>query len=133
MKRTIIVMLLLLIPSLAFADNTSWVKGGLAWGDLEGCDVDGSGPANCQDLDTEDEFFFQVSPFNVRTKINKSKFGVRFEPWMGYSQSKVNISESAFNDRTEADDGSLLGTTTDPVTGVTTVDGVTVTSYTFTI
>ena len=60
MRKVFIVMLFLLIPATGFADNTSWIKGGLTWGDFSGCNVDGTGPADCLDLDTEDEFFFQL-------------------------------------------------------------------------
>lgn len=97
MKKLFIVMSLLLIPSLVFADSTSWIKGGGSWGDLSDCSADAEGNQSCDDdLDTEDEFFFQVSPINIRKKINKGKLGVRFEPWMGYSEQKVSLENARF-------------------------------------
>lgn len=95
MKKIYFFMLFLLIPAVGFADNTSWIKGGGSWGDLSNCSADAEGNQVCDDdIDTEDEFFFQVSPLNVRKKINKSKFGVRFEPWMGYSEQSVSLQQA---------------------------------------
>lgn len=97
MKKVLIIMMVLLLPGVAFAENTSWIKGGKAWGDLTACTYAEEADlksASCVDADTEDEFFFQVSPFNVRGKINKSKVGYRFEPWIGYSQSSASESNT---------------------------------------
>lgn len=97
MKKALIIMLVLLLPAVASADGTSWIKGGGTWGDLSGCDfTDGTKSCN-DDVETDDEYFMQVSPINVRKKINKSKFGVRFEPWMGYSQKSAAFSSDRDN------------------------------------
>lgn len=125
MKKALIILLVLLIPSLAFAGNTSWVKGGAAWGDLSACiyETDDNsrigtfGSSACQDVDTENEFFVQISPVNIRGKINGSKFGYRMEPYFGYSQMKGSINDTELDnvDRAAKDADDLL----DPPLGVT--------------
>lgn len=92
----------MLFATIAQAENTSWIKGGLSsLGDQEDCAFErnrgerGRGDIKkCVGddvLKSSGEFFFQISPINVRNKIDRVKgLGYRLEPWIGYSEAKIS-------------------------------------------
>ncbi len=93
MKKFFFFIVLMLFTTIAQAENTTWVKGGLSFFDGETFCNDnnasfGDDPKDrCGDNFEGNSFFIQVSPINVRGKFNSSKLGYRIEPWMGYSQT----------------------------------------------
>ena len=93
MKKFLFFIGFMLLTTIAQAENTSWIKGGLSFfnGETFCTDNNPSFSDDPQDRCGNNfdgySFFIQVSPINVRGKFNGSKLGYRFEPWMGYSQT----------------------------------------------
>ncbi len=93
MKKFVFFIGFMMFATVAHAENTSWIKGGLSFFNGESFCTNnnpsfGDDPQNrCGDDFDGKNFFIQVSPINIRGKLNDSKFGYRFEPWMGYSQT----------------------------------------------
>ncbi len=104
MKKLLFFIVFMLVTTIAQAENTSWIKGGLSFFDGEHFCAD-SNPAlsdepqeRCGNKFDEKNFFVQVSPINVRGKFNGSKLGYRLEPWMGYSQTGNTDTDGAKED-----------------------------------
>ncbi len=101
MKKLLFFIVFMLVTTIAQAENTSWIKGGLSFFDGETfCtannpifDNDTTG-TRCGNNFEGKSFFIQVSPINFRGKFDGSKLGYRFEPWMGYSQTGKTDAES---------------------------------------
>ncbi len=93
MKKLLLFIGFMLVTTVAQAENTFWIKGGLSFYNEETFCAD-SNPSfgidpehNCGNNFNGKNFFIQVSPGNVRGKLNGSKLGYRVEPWIGYSQT----------------------------------------------
>ncbi len=93
MKKLLFFIVFMLVTTIAQAENTYWIKGGMSFfSDETFCSNNSpsfhNNPENnCGHNFNGKNFFIQVSPGNVRGKINGSKLGYRLEPWIGYSQT----------------------------------------------
>lgn len=85
----IIAILSVSVP--AQAENYSWIKGGIGFGNTEAC-VSGTCYDNTSQpqLETSRDFFVAVSPGSYRARLFKD-LGLRIEPFGEYSERDVRI------------------------------------------
>lgn len=104
MKKFLFFMVFMLFATVAQAERTPWIKGGLSFFDGEKFCTDNNPSFDqniqnrCGDNFDGKSFFIQASPVNLRGKFDGSKLGYRLEPWIGYSQTGNTDSEGGQED-----------------------------------